>query len=128
MTALRHKFNAQRTEYRGFTYDSKAEALRAMELDALQRGGHIAGWLRQVRIPLGPDFSTMIDFLVFAWDGDSPYPRAWCEEVKGVETPAFRKVRQLWPKYSALEMRIYKAARGKLHEAERLPARPRGVE
>ena len=33
---------------------------------------------------------------------------AWFEEVKGVETPAFRIVRKLWVKYGPCAMGIFK--------------------
>ena len=43
----RNKYGAQRTEYDGRTYDSKAEAEYAMRLDLRVRAGEIAGWGRQ---------------------------------------------------------------------------------
>lgn len=119
----RQKYHAQRTEYGGHVYDSKAEATRAMELDMMMRGGVIQGWLRQVRVALGPDFNTTVDFLVLALDGGSPCPRAWVEEVKGMETRQFKKAKALWPKYAPLEMRIYRCRGYGCHLQETIPGK-----
>lgn len=116
-----HKYNACRTEFRGVVYDSQAEAARAAELYLLERGGAVQGVLRQVRVPLGPDFATVVDFLVLAADGDAQRPRCWVEEVKGVETPQFKKVRSLWAKYGPCRMDLYHVSGGKGRRVETIP-------
>jgi hypothetical protein len=103
---------AQRTEYNGRKYDSKAEAEYAAQLDAMKAAGEIAWWLPQVSVPLGPDFKTRVDFQVaYIFTSMSiPGPLLIVEahEVKGKETREFAKVRKLWPKYAPFPMHVIK--------------------
>lgn len=102
------------TVYNGTTYNSKIEAKRAAELDVLVRTEHIAWWLRQVTVPLGPDFSTRVDFLVGNYvDTENvltgnPFPHiiVYAEEVKGHENERFKRIRRLWLKYGPFPMKI----------------------
>ena len=48
-----HKYNAKPTVYNGVRYASKAEAARAMELDALAKSGKIDFWIGQPIFRLG---------------------------------------------------------------------------
>ncbi len=80
--------------YNGVVYHSKAEAKRAQELDLLLKGGAIREWRRQVTIKLGPDIKYRADFIVV---DDAGVIHA--EDVKGYETPDFKRVRRLWQKY-----------------------------
>jgi hypothetical protein len=105
----RHKFAAQATTYKGVKYQSKAEAERARYLDSLKHGGLIAWWLRQVPVQLGEDTVYRIDFQVgvrlVGADGDIGYiVRA--EDVKGVETRAFVKIKKLWRKYGPFPLDV----------------------
>lgn len=92
---------AKRTVYDGATYGSRAEAEHARILDLEIRIGEILAWIRQVTFPLGPDFKTRVDFLVFAAPG-----ACRVDEVKGVETARFKTVRRLWPKYGPCELHV----------------------
>lgn len=76
--------------YAGVVYHSKAEAIRAAELDLLLRCGEITQWERQVPFILG-DVRYVVDFLVMDRDGTTH-----AEEVKGFETPMFKLNRRLW--------------------------------
>ncbi len=98
----RNKYDAQRTEYNGVVYHSKAESIRARELDFLLAANEILDWERQVQVLLGPDFKTRVDFVVTDRNGQH------AQEVKGYETPAFRTVRRLWKKYGPYPMSILK--------------------
>ncbi len=100
------KYRNKKREYKGILYDSIAEADYAAELDALQFSGDIAWWLRQVWVQLGPDFGTRVDFLVALRCSDHIGLRISAHEVKGMETPQFRKVRKLWPKYAPMPMHV----------------------
>lgn len=92
--------------YEGIAYHSKAEAIRAFELDLLLRGGVIAKWIRQVRIELGEDFHTVVDFEVdYIVDGAVV---TGFEEIKGFETPDFKRIRKLWKKYGPAKLIILK--------------------
>lgn len=94
---------AKRTVYNGVTYDSKAEAEYASLLDLWVKAGYIHAWIRQVTVPLGPDFKTRIDFLVFATPDEFDF-----REVKGLETARFKTVRRLWAKYGPCELHVLK--------------------
>ena len=92
-------------KYGDHFYDSKAEMRRAVELDLLVRNGNLDYWIKQVLFTLGPDHSTRVDFLCFDWNDDGALD-VWVEEVKGYETPEFRKTRKLWKKYAPVPMHI----------------------
>jgi hypothetical protein len=80
-----NKFNAKRTEYvsplvGARTYDSMAEAGRAMQLDLLWKAGEVLFWLPQPRFPIsGGNYYG--DFQVHWADG-----RVTFEDVKGRDT------------------------------------------
>ena len=98
------KYNAHPTIYNGMRFDSRAEATRAAEHDLLLRGGHLRSVERQVRFELGcPENVCRMDFVVTGLDG-----RQWVEEVKGCETPAFRRIRKLWAAYGPMPLLILK--------------------
>lgn len=100
----RHKYMAKRTEYDGVSYASKAEAQRAQALDWLQRNGDILAWFRQVKCYLGvPENTYTPDFLVIGVAG-----QCWFEDVKGMETAAFKRNKRLWKSYGRLVLRIIK--------------------
>lgn len=91
----KNKYHAQKTEYSGIKYDSKLEAGRAAELDVMKKAGLIIGWTRQTPFYLGiMENKYVVDFLVFDLDG-----KAYAEEIKGKETPQFKKNRKLWAIY-----------------------------
>lgn len=86
------------------TYASLAERDRAALLSLLVGSGDLALVIPQVQFPLGEDRvnSTTVDFLCY---DDGVF---WVEEVKGVETKDFRRVRSLWAKYGPCAMHILK--------------------
>lgn len=110
-----HKYRAVRTEYDGVWYDSGIEARRAAELDILMSADRVMGWSGQVRVPLGEDTVAVVDFLVWQRRG------RWYEEVKGFETPDFRRIRRLWKRHGPLPLLIYKMKNGRW-QIETLPA------
>ena len=97
----RHKYNAKPTMYRGWRFDSQAEANQAAQLDLLKDAEVVAFWMRQIPIDLTNDDRTKIDFLVIETDGTM-----YGVEVKGVETDAWRKIRKLWIKYGPFPLRV----------------------
>lgn len=97
----RSKYNNVRTEYNGVMYASKAEALRAYELDLMVKADRIAWWIGQPRFRLGcPENVYVADSLVIG------YGELWVEDVKGRETAKFRRDKRLWAKYGPCELRI----------------------
>lgn len=109
---------AQKTVYNGVTYDSKMEAVWADHLDTEIRFGTILCWWRQITVPLGPDFKSRVDFMVFTAPGV-----CHVEEVKGVETARFKTVRRLWPKYGPCELHVM-TKKGKTWHREVIPGKP----
>jgi hypothetical protein len=109
-TAARHKYGARRTEYSGAFYASKAEAHRAMELDAMLRAGEIRSWCRprptilvpgkrEDRVSFQPDFHVV-----------DCYGSEWWEDVKGVQTAVFKVKARLWRYlYPDRELRVIEA-------------------
>jgi hypothetical protein len=100
----RHKYDAQRTVFDGVTYDSKAEATRARELNLLEAAGEIGRWKRQVPVELVQGFTCRVDFLVFTVDNTAEH----FEEVKGMETQRSRDIRRLWEHHGPLPLVILK--------------------
>jgi hypothetical protein len=98
--AKRSKYRNVRTAYKGRTYDSKAEAERAGDLDMMKMAGHVWKWYPQVAFVL-EGVRYIVDFLVFRKPGE-----CWAEDVKGVVTPRFRAVKQLWFLHGPCELRI----------------------
>ena len=100
--AKRNKYNAVRTEYSGRTYASKAEAARAqwLDLDPL-----VWFWVPQPPFKLGDD-TYRPDFLVVAKTGEIVH--VWAEDVKGVETPDFKRKCKLWAKYGPCKLLVIK--------------------
>ncbi len=88
----RVKYGNKKTVIDGATFDSQAEARRYCELKQLLRAGEIRGFARQ------PSFIIDVagtryrpDFIVCGAGGD-----IWVEDVKGCETPKFKRDRLLW--------------------------------
>lgn len=107
MVGKPNKYHAKRTEYAGVTYDSKAEAIRAKQLDLLKRAGEIAAWARQWLFILGPDWKWSADFVVTDTSG-----KLWAEEVKGCETANWKTVKnRLWCKYGPCPLVVLKLKR-----------------
>ncbi|MHC4405597.1 MAG: DUF1064 domain-containing protein [Planctomycetota bacterium] len=102
-----HKYGARRTKHNGEWYDSKAEAEYAAMLD-LQLDAHdIKSYERQVKIPLGADDSLRVDFVVTEWHD------MYAVDVKGVETPDFRRKAKLWRDYGTMDLLVMKRKGGK---------------
>lgn len=83
----KNKYGAMKTEYNGGTYDSKAEANRAMELDLLVKAGKITDLARQTKFPI-----IINSIKVFTYIADFTYyegGKQIVEDVKGVRTAMF---------------------------------------
>lgn len=88
------KYGNKKTSYKGFLFDSKKEAERAMELDSLKKKGVIISWFPQ------PEFkiihndvkicSYFADFSVQYHNGYVEY-----EDVKGVKTDVYKLKKKL---------------------------------
>jgi hypothetical protein len=88
------KYNAIRSVYDGYPYDSKFEAQKAMELDWLLKAGKIKKWDRQfpveIRNPKTGEFLCRhkVDFRVHELDGSFTLI-----ETKGFETRDWKMLR-----------------------------------
>jgi hypothetical protein len=102
ITFRRPKYKAEPSIYNSVRYASRAEASRAAELDILLKAGRILAWFGQITVRLGvPENIYRPDFLVIPSDGVP-----WFEDVKGFETPKFRRDKKLWKAYGRLELRV----------------------
>ncbi len=85
----KNKYNATRTTYGGYNYDSKLEASYAMELDWRIKAGEVKEFQRQYRFDLTVNGKTWrsykIDFRVELTDGSFEYV-----EVKGFPTQEWK--------------------------------------
>lgn len=99
-----NKYRNVKTEVDSITFDSKAEANRYVELRLMKHAGQIKGFAVQPSFVLGGNIRYRPDFIVCDNDGT-----VWVEDVKGVETQAFKLKRKLWEKeYPWLELRVIK--------------------
>jgi len=106
----------KRTEFAGVLYDSKAEAQRAAALAQLRDAGLVKAVFRQVKADVGEagiDKPYRIDFLVIALDAEGGI-EAWAEDVKGADSPTFRRHVKQWERRGGIPLRVYR--RGKLAE------------
>lgn len=95
---------AEERRWNGRTYDSKAEMHYAQSLDLLIRAGEISAVVEQPRVTLGvPENEYRPDFLVIPRD-----ERPYFVDVKGMETPAFKKNKRLWSAYGRLPLVVVK--------------------
>ena len=106
------KYRAEPSVHAGVRYASKAEANHARRLDADKAAGVVDWWVRQVPVMLGEDHRTVVDFLV------CERGRAVFHEVKGADTPAWRRTRRLWrkrgPSHGPKQLLVFR--RGRLAE------------
>lgn len=119
----RNKYKAVRTPYNGVTYDSKAEAEYAAQLDMemASRQKYVSWWVRQVTFALGcPENAYRVDFLVMTpgYDRVGGNFHIHAVDVKGCETPKFKKDKKLWAKYGPCPLKIVKSVSGKLSTVE----------
>lgn len=107
----RHKYGVSVPEKRtiaGKVYASRAEAIRRQDLDQLLLAGVLLEVLEQPRLWLGVRANVYVpDFLVVPAVGIP-----WYEDVKGVETAAFKRNVRLWREFGRLELRILTRKRG----------------
>lgn len=103
----RPKYGNKRTEYNGRTYASKAEANRAMDLDALLAAGEIDGWKAQPRVELEPGIRCRPDFEVWG-------KTHWFEDVKGAETERFKLVKKLWRLHGPADLHVLHVKSGQV--------------
>ena len=103
----RNKFRvapADQRKFLGKTYPSKAEMLYAVELQHLLDAGLIIEYVEQPKLWLGvPENKYIPDFLVIPRDGIPYYV-----DVKGIETPVFKKNKRLWRSYGRLQLFLVK--------------------
>ncbi|HHX37878.1 MAG TPA: DUF1064 domain-containing protein [Clostridiaceae bacterium] len=105
MTRRRYnKYNNVKTVVDGIKFDSKAEAERYQELKLLKIAGEIQGFGLQPSFVLPGGIRYRPDFIVCDSDGE-----IWVEDVKGVETQAFRIKKKQWDAlYSWLPLKVIK--------------------
>ena len=102
----RNKYNAKPTAYDGVRYSSKGEADRAMFLDLAVATNGFEWWIGQPKFRLGvPENIYVADFLVRERDG------VHVEDVKGVETPKFKRDKKLWARYGPEPLWIIKGGK-----------------
>lgn len=101
-----NKYNvapAEQRVFQGRTYASKAEKEYAQVLWDMRRAGKLLVLIEQPTLWLGvPENVYRPDFFVIQ-DGEPRFI-----DVKGVETPAFRKVKKLWKTYGQCHLYIIK--------------------
>jgi hypothetical protein len=98
----RNKYNATKTTYRGYTYDSGKEARYSLYLDSEQYAGRVKDYKRQFKMSLDVNGKHVCnyyaDFLIFHDNGVKEIA-----DIKGVVTDLFRlkwKLAQaLYPDY-----------------------------
>ena len=111
----KNKYNAKKHAFNGRLFGSKAEAYRAMALQIELVSGNVISYVCQPpALMLGtPHNKYRPDFLVIPKDGTP-----WYEDVKGRETPKFKKDRKLWKDYGLLDLHIITGSWNNLRRSE----------
>lgn len=89
------KYGAKRTEYAGRVYASKAEARRAVELEASRMAGLIDSLEEQVAFPLVVQGVKVGTYVCDFQYREVATGRLVVEDVKGVKTAAYRIKKKL---------------------------------
>lgn len=106
------KYRNVRTVVDGITFASKAEARRYQELKLLERAGKISGLKLQPRYPLNAEDGTKIATYVADFEYVSEFNgRTYTEDVKGVETAAFRLKSKLFEAQYGRKIVLIKSGR-----------------
>lgn len=96
----RQKFGNVPTVVDGIRFASKAEAARYSELVMLEKSGAVRWFIRQPSFDIGAGIRYVADFLI-VWDDG----RVTVEDVKGIETEAFKLKRKLFEeRFQSLEV------------------------
>lgn len=101
--ALRHKYGAKATVYKGRRYASKLEAAYAGKLDLAKRAGELLFYLHQVPFDLPGGIVYRCDFMEFWKDGT-----VVVTDCKGVETAEFKVKRAVLEETYPLTLNIVK--------------------
>ena len=117
----RSKYKAVKATYRGLHYDSRAEAAYAKWLDRNRdnpviTNGQVLWWVKAPTFHLGvpenvyrPDFLVVVRENVKISEGLwSPDTTIYLDDVKGKETPKFRRDKKLWASYGPTMLRVVK--------------------
>lgn len=103
----RHKYKVatpDRRTWDGKTYASRAEMFFARHLADHKARGTILEFIEQPRTWLGVRENVYVpDFLVVPSDVVTP---PYFVDVKGVETPAFKRNKRLWKRYAVLDLHV----------------------
>lgn len=84
----------------GRTFDSKAEMMYYDRLKLLVSAGEVLSFCYQPFVHLGGELWYRPDFFVLE-ETDAYYV-----DVKGVVTPAFRKIYKVWPQSQHLQLKV----------------------
>lgn len=107
------KLHNVRTEYAGRNYDSRSEAKIAQNYDLQQQSGSLIASIPQPSMPLTPKTSRRIrpDFLLIQEIYSDGTFRGEFVDVKGFDTPAGKKNRQLFKDHYGVDIRLVKVGR-----------------
>jgi len=111
----KNKFNAKKTEFMGFVFDSKWEAERYGQLHAMERAGAIRDLKRQVKYVITINDQKICqyvaDFVYTDMGIDGETPLEIVEDAKGVETPEFKIKKKLMKAIHNIDIKISKKSR-----------------
>jgi hypothetical protein len=103
---IKNKYNAKKTEFDGVMYDSKKEACRASELNAMLLDGKIMKIERQVPIACTINnikvCKLICDFVYTLADGTVIH-----EDVKGMVLPVFKLKQKLVKAIHGIDVQIF---------------------
>lgn len=100
MRQFGRKYRNVPTVVDGIRFASKAEAARYNELVMLEKSGDIRWFIRQPSFDIGAGIRYVADFLI-VWDDG----RVTVEDVKGMQTEAFKMKRKLFEeRFQSLEV------------------------
>ncbi len=103
------KYRNQKTVLDGITFASKAEAKRYQELKLLEKAGKISALERQLRWPLTINGKIIAHYACDFTYWDHDIGKRVVEDVKGVETEAFKLKAKMFEACNGFPITIIKA-------------------
>lgn len=106
----KNKYRNQPTVHDGIRFASKAEAARYQQLKILERAGEVSSLTMQQRYPLMVN-GTKVAHYVSDFDYFDVRRGRVIEDVKGIQTPAFRLKRKMFEAQYGIEITIIGSGR-----------------
>lgn len=103
---MKNKYGAKKQQYQGMTFDSKGELARYIQLETLQRAGHIKNLERQIPLHIEHNGIKICKYIAdFCYQENDLIVY---EDFKGVETDVFKLKKKLVKAFFNIDILVTK--------------------